>query len=452
MTTSAWSEVNVRDMLTWTRERLLEHQWQRLRAITRHAYDRSAMYRRLWDRGGVTPDDITSLADIGKLPLITKQDFAQSQENRPPYSDNLTVLPHTLVRTHLMPGPTGNALLVDPVTAHDVDMAINIGELLYRIAGVTEDDVAINTRPFGFSPAGLFMQQALERIGANTCAVAIDQGQRAIDAITLLRPSMIEAFTTQCVSLGRLALSHGIDPAKQWGVRTLVIGGEPGGGAPAVRRELAQIYGNPQILEYGGTVETRMVFMECREHAGLHAAEPFTLIEVLNPESLVPSPPGEPGLLVLTSLYREGYPVIRYNTGDIVRLVPQRCACGLHFQRIGGYLGRYTSVVRAGGRNQFPEPLTAAMKEFSEVTSFQVFMSRESEAGQDRIDIRLESAQGLSSERLREIEEKMLSVMTPDSGVCVRAEQVTTGTLPHNARFNVIVDERKGLYEFTRTA
>lgn len=433
-------------MLSWTREQLRAHQDRRLAVIGEHAYAASPFYRRLWDEHGVTGADLRGVEDLRRFPIVTKRDIGASQDREPPFGEHLAVDPSELSRTHVNTGPSASGLQFDAATLGDVQMAADIGELLFRIAGVTERDVVINTRQFGFTPAGLFMQQAFEQLGANVAPMGIEDNRRLVRSLTALRPTAIESFTTQCVQLALTARELGIDPAEDWSIERLLIGGEPGGGSAAVREQLAELYGDPVVVEYYGSAEVRLAGMESPAQVGFHLAEPFTVFELLDPESLEPVDEGEEGVLVVTSLYRWGAPMIRINTEDVTTLHTGPCPTGMPFARAGKILGKRGGIVRAGGKNIYPEPLIGAVRRFAEVERFRLLVSRESVAASDRLAIEVAADAELGAERLDAIREDLRSVLDPEPGIVVECRQVPVDAIPPTARFAPIVDERAGAY------
>lgn len=431
--------------LKWSRERLLEHQQSRLGPVAEHAYANTRFYRRLWDEAGVTGSDLRSEDDLRRFPVITKRDIGASQDADPPFGEHLAVAASDLSRTHVNTGPSSTSLQFDAVTPADVQMAADIGELLFRIAGVSETDTVVNTRQFGFTPAGLFMQESLEQIGANVAPMGLEDNLRLVNAMTQLRPTVIESFTTQCLRIAQTAIDLDINPA-DWSIERLLIGGEPGGGSSAVRAELARLYGDPLVLEYYGSAEVRLAGIECPHNDGMHLAEPFTVFELLDPDSFQPVPPGSEGVVVATSLYRWGSPMIRINTEDVATLTTEPCACGAPFARIQKILGKRSGIVRAGGKNQYPEPIVSAMRRFPEVERFRMLVRRESIASTDIIDFEVEANSELPAELLNRMCEEMRSVVDVEPGVPVELRQVSAGTIPADARFTPLVDQREGVY------
>jgi phenylacetate-CoA ligase len=199
--------------------------------------------------------------------------------------------------------------------------------------------------------------------------------------------SVVFCTPTYALRLAEVARAEGIDlPASP--VRALIVAGEPGGSIPATRARIESAWG-ARVFDHNGLTEVGPMGIECVENpAGLHLLEGDYIIEVLNPESLQPVPAGEIGELVVTNLNRLGSPVIRYRTGDRVRVDPKPCPCGRVFLRLdGGILGRTDDMIHVRGNNVYPAALEGILHRFPEVAEYRVEVRQNGALAELRIDV-----------------------------------------------------------------
>jgi phenylacetate-CoA ligase len=175
--------------------------------------------------------------------------------------------------------------------------------------------------------------------------------------------------------LAEVAAGRGVDPAS-CGIRTTVHAGEPGAGIPAVRRRIESLWA-ARAYDHAGMTEVGAYGFECRAQAGLHVNELEFVFEILDPETGEPVAPGQVGELTLTNLGRWGSPVLRYRSGDRVRLATEPCPCGRTFARLdGGILGRVDDMLIVRGVNVFPSALEGIVRRFPVVDEFQIEVTR----------------------------------------------------------------------------
>src|SRR5439155_11332980 len=184
------------------------------------------------------------------------------------------------------------------------------------------------------------------------------------------RATVVLCTPTYALHLAQFAAEQGV---RIEGVRSVIVAGEPGGSIPAVRARIEAAW-NARVFDHSGMTEVGPVAIECPENpAGLHVLEADYLAEVIDPDTLEPTPQGTTGELVLTTLGRLGSPLIRYRTGDLVCVDPDPCPCGRTFARLrGGILGRGDDMIHLRGNNLHPSTLEAVIRRIDEVAEYRV--------------------------------------------------------------------------------
>ena len=192
---------------------------------------------------------------------------------------------------------------------------------------------------------------------------------------------------TYALRLAEVAHEEGLD-LRMGQVRALIVAGEPGGSIFATRGRIEAAWG-ARVFDHFGLTEVGPIAMECRENpGGIHVLENECVAEVIDPQTLQPVPPGQPGELVLTNLGRWGSPVIRYRTGDLVRVDPNPCPCGRSFLRLdGGILGRTDDMIHVRGNNVFPAALEAVIRRFPEVAEYRVEVQQSGSLAALRVEV-----------------------------------------------------------------
>ena len=372
---------------TLERERLREHQWRRLRALVDEIYGApgNAYWRAAWARAGVRgPDDVKTWEDFRRLPCATKRDLVENQAASPPFGTNLTYPLDQYVRVHQTSGTTGTPLRwLD--TQASWEWWAHCWRFVLAAAGLGPGDRVYFPFSFGLFIgfwAGFEGARALGALaipGGGTDSVARLTAMRSLGATALV------CTPSYALHLAETARERGIDAAAL-PVRVTVHAGEPGAGIPAVRARIEAAWG-ARTFDHAGMTEMGAYGYECVAQCGLHVNESEFIAEVLDPVTGAPAPEGE---LVLTNLGRLGSPVIRYRTGDRVRLADASCACGRTFARLdGGILGRLDDMLIVRGVNVFPSAVEGIVRRFAAVEEFQIEVFRNGELDEARILVEL---------------------------------------------------------------
>jgi phenylacetate-CoA ligase len=284
--------------------------------------------------------------------------------------------------------------------------------------------------PFSF---GLFVGFWSGFEGARTLgALAIPGGGQdsptRLHALRDLGATALVCTPSYALHLAEVAASQGLDPARL-GVRVTLHAGEPGAGIPAVRRRIEALWG-AKAYDHAGMTEVGAYSFECAAQAGPHVNELEFVAEVLDPESGRPVGPGEVGELTLTNLGRWGSPVLRYRSGDRVRLAAAPCPCGRTFVRLeGGILGRIDDMLIVRGVNVFPSALEGIVRRFEAVAEFQIEVFRR--GALDEVRLLLEFDAGLQpSEAAGRVVVQVTEAVRRDLGIRVDVAAVPARSLP----------------------
>jgi phenylacetate-CoA ligase len=381
-----------RALETLSPERLGEYQWRRLRALVDEIYGApgNAFWRATWAKAGVrAAGDIDAWNDFERLPLTCKSDFVDDQAAHGPFGTNLTYPLERYVRVHQTSGTTGAPLRwLD--TQASWDWWARCWGFVLAGAGIGPGDRVYF--PFSF---GLFIGFWAGFEGARALgALAIPGGGQdstsRLAAMQAMGATALVCTPSYALHLGETARERGLDPAKL-AVRVTVHAGEPGAGIPAVRARIEAQWG-ARAFDHAGMTEMGAYGYECAAQAGLHVNGAEFIAEVLDPATLAPAQEGE---LVLTNLGRAGSPVIRYRTGDRVRVADAPCPCGRTFLRLeSGILGRLDDMLIVRGVNVFPSAIEGIVRRFAAVDEFQIEVFRAGELDEARVLIEVADGDG----------------------------------------------------------
>lgn len=318
---------------TLPREDLEAVQLRRLRALVERVYHLVPFYRRRLDDAGVKPEDIRSLADLELLPFTTKQDIRDN------YPFGLFAVPmEQIVRIHASSGTTGKPTPV-AYTQRDLNTWADLMARTLAACGVHRGDIVHIAYGYGLFTGGLGFHYGVERLGAAVIPVSGGQTRRQIMLIQDFGPTVLCCTPSFALYLAEVAEEMGVD-FRQTKLRVGIFGAEPW--SEAMRTEIEarlhldalDIYGLSEIIGPG-------VAVECLEAKhGLHLFEDHFLPEIIDPVTLKRLPPGELGELVITTLTKEAFPLIRYRTRDITAIDYAPCVCGRTLARIRRIQGR----------------------------------------------------------------------------------------------------------------
>jgi phenylacetate-CoA ligase len=380
----------------------------------------NTFYRHKLNEVGVKhPQDIKTRDDLRRLPFTVKQELSADQVAHPPYGTNLTFPRQSYTRIHQTSGTTGEPLLCLD-TKESWNWWASCWTAVYNAAGVTPMDrifFAFSFGPFiGFWSA----YEGAQTIGALSVPGGGMSTRQRARAILVHDISVLVCTPTYALHLAEVAEQEGLAIADS-SVRITIQAGEPGASLPATKNRIETAWG-ARCYDHAGATEVGAWGFECMAQEGLHVNEGEFIFEVIDPATGDPAMEGE---LVITNLGRVGMPIIRYRTGDRVKLQTTPCECGRTFQRLeSGVIGRVDDALIIRGINVFPSAIENIVRRFPEVGEFAADVYRRGEL--DELEIRLEVRSAEPHNVATVVAQDILNGL----GLRVQVEPVPYGTLP----------------------
>ncbi len=405
---------------TLNREALEQIQLEKLKLLLAQVLKSNTFYqRKLKDAGVEEPEDLRTLKDYRQLPFTTKAELSADQEAHPPYGTNITFPRSQYIRIHQTSGTTG-----EPLRWLDTEESwrwwARCWGAVYNAAGVKSGDsifFAFSFGPFiGFWSAheGARLMGALSIPGGGMTSL------QRVRAIRYNDISVLICTPTYALHLAEIAEAEGVDIANS-SVRITIHAGEPGASLPATKARIESAWGS-RCYDHTGATEVGAWGFECQAQSGVHLNEGEFIFDVINPDTEESADEGE---LVVTNLGRVGTPVIRYRTGDWVKLQTEPCECGRSFRQLkAGIIGRIDDVLIVRGVNVYPSAIENIVRGFPEVGEYVVDVFRSGEL--DEMEIRLEIRATDTEEILIAVVQRIRNAL----GLRVKAKTVPHGTLP----------------------
>ena len=394
---------------TLPREKLNALQFGKLQAMCRELWDRNCFYTSKWKTAGVSPDDLRSLDDLPRLPFTKKGELMEDQAANGPFGTNLTYPLNHYVRMHQTSGTTGVPLKV--LDTHESwDWWGRCWGHVLAGAGVTSQDRLFMAFAFGPFIGFWAAVEGARKIGAVMVPGGGRDSQQRLELMREVGATVLCCTPTYALRLAEVANELGFDLA-HIPMKATVHAGEPGANIPSTKNRI-QTSWHAKCFDHAGASEVGAHSFECQEQpGGTHLIESEYIAEVINPKTGERVPEGERGELVLTNLGRWGFPVIRYRTGDLVKMNHERCACGRSFARFeGGILGRADDMVTVRGVNVFPAGVENIIRKFAEVDEFRVTVRKHKQMDEMEIEVELaESADPAIAQKLAMKLDTMLS-------------------------------------------
>lgn len=368
---------------TASRDEIAALQLQRIRWSLRHAYDNVPFYRAKFDAAGVHPDDLHSLSDLAKFPFTVKQDLRDN------YPFGMFAVPREqIARVHASSGTTGQPTVVG-YTKNDLDMWADVVARCMRASGLRRGDVLHNAYGYGLFTGGLGVHGGAEKLGLTVVPVSGGMTQRQVRLIEDFGAAGITVTPSYALSILDEYAAQGRDPRKS-PLKVGIFGAEPW--TNAMRREIEEAFDMHAVDIYGlSEVIGPGVANECVETKdGLHIWEDHFYPEVINPDTGEVLPDGELGELVFTSLTKEGFPIIRYRTRDLTRLLPGTARSMRRMEKI---TGRSDDMIILRGVNVFPTQIEEQLMTVPALAPhFQIELTRPDRM--DEMGVHVELAEG----------------------------------------------------------
>ena len=355
---------------TMSRGELEEIQLAKLKHIVRYAYDRVPFYKKKYDEAGVAPDDIKTLDDIRRLPFVTKDDL----RNNYPYG-LLAVPMDDIVRIHASSGTSGKPTVV-AYTKNDLDMWSDCMARLIVAAGGRKSDIVQIAFGYGLFTGALGLHQGWEKIGATVVPASSGNTERQIMLMKVLGVTALVATPSYALYIAEMMDKLGYK-REDFKLRIGLFGSEAS--SAEMHAELARKLGVLPTDNYGlSEIIGPGVSGECTLKCGMHINEDHFLCECLDRETFEPIAEGEYGELVITTLSKEGLPMIRYRTKDITRITKEPCKCGRTFARMDRIIGRSDDMLIIRGVNVFPTQIEGVLLNIPEVGgNYEIIVTRE---------------------------------------------------------------------------
>ena len=376
---------------TLPREELEAIQLERLKETVHRVYQKVPAYRKKMDEAGVRPEDIKCLADLAKLPFVTKQDM---RDNYP--FGLFAVEKDQLVRIHASSGTTGKPTVVG-YTKGDLDTWTECVSRIACMGGATSKDVAQICFGYGMFTGALGLHYGLENIGAAIVPSSTGNSQKQIMYMQDFETSLLVATPSYALRLAEVAREMGVDPRKDLKVKIGLVGSELL--TDAMRDEMHKYWGEDMLITSNYGMSELMgpgVSGECEYLEGMHINEDYFIPEIIDPVTGEVLPEGEKGELVITCIKKEGLPLIRYRTKDITRLNYSKCKCGRTLCRMDNLSGRSDDMLKIRGVNVFPSQIEEVILSFEELgPHYEIVVERDGYL--DRLTVKVELAHSTDS-------------------------------------------------------
>ncbi len=421
------------------REALEALQLKRLQHVAQRVYHTVGFYRKSFDQASVNPDDIRTLDDLKKLPFTTKDDLRDN------YPFGLFAVPmSSVVRMHASSGTTGQSTVVG-YTKRDIETWSELMARCFAAAGVTRNDIVHNAYGYGLFTGGLGAHYGAEKLGASVIPMSGGNTKRQIVILQDFGPTAICCTPSYALTLAEAGMEMGID-MRSLKLRVGILGAEPW--SEKMRLEIENklnivalnIYGLSEVIGPG-------VSMECVEgREGMHIFEDHFIVETIDPDSGEVLPPGEQGELVFTTITKEAFPLIRYRSRDISRIITAPCRCGRSFVRMERVSGRSDDMLIIRGVNVFPSQIESVLMGIEGLEPhYQLIVDRVETL--DTLEVRVEVSESIFSDEIKVLQslEKRISKDLKDYlGVTAQVKLVEPKTIQRfEGKAQRVIDKRQ---------
>lgn len=407
---------------------LNEMQFDLLKKQLSNLKERSAFYAKKY--ADFDPATVQTQEDFENIPFTEKSDLREA------YPLGLTAVPEEkIVRIHSSSGTTGTPVII-PYTQKDVDDWATLFARCYEMAGVTNKDRIQITPGYGLWTAGIGFQAGAERIGAMTVPMGPGNTEKQLQFMRDMQTTVLTATSSYALLLAeeiqargirdQIALKKGIIGSERWSQKM----------RERIKNELGiqiyDIYGLTEVYGPG-------IGISCDYDQGMHYWDDYIYIEILDPETLKPVPDGEWGEICITTLVKEGAPLIRFRTHDLSRIIPGECPCGSKFPRLDVIQGRTDDMMKIKGVNVFPRQIEEVLGMFPELSSeYQIRISHL--AGRDTMRIYVETD---GTHDFLKTAERIANEVKNKVGFTPLVKVVEIGLLPRSEKKSKrVIDER----------
>jgi len=426
---------------TLPREALEALQLKRLQQVVQRVYHTVGFYKRTFDAAGATPDDIRTISDLQRLPFTTKQDLRDN------YPFGLFAVPmSSVVRLHASSGTTGRSTVVG-YTHRDIETWSELVARCFVAAGLTKNDIIHNAYGYGLFTGGLGAHYGAEKLGASVIPMSGGNTKRQLMILQDFGPTAICCTPSYALNLAEQGGAMGVD-MRALKLRVGIFGAEPW--SDKMRDEIENVMDITALNIYGlSEIMGPGVAMECQEgREGMHVFEDHFLVETIDPATGKVLPPGETGELVFTTLTKEAFPLIRYRTRDISRLITAPCRCGRTHFRMDRVEGRSDDMLIIRGVNVFPSQIEAVLVGIQGVEPhYQLIVDREGTL--DTLEVQVEVSDALFSNAdevrvLQKIEKRISKDLKDYLGITAKIKLVEPKSIQRSeGKASRVIDKRQ---------
>lgn len=364
---------------TETPQQRATRQWQAVQTLLAEAVGASAEFQTRLATAGIKPQDIGSLDDFAAIPVLRKKDLSRLQQEKG-LEWFLTVQPGQLSRIYQSPGPIYDPEGLGPDFWGWTEA--------FFAAGFRRGDLVQMTFSYHLTPAGLMLEEPLRTLGCGVIPAGPGNTDIQLQLLQDLPVTGFVGMTSFLKILGEKTLKNGLDPKKVFRLKTAFVAAERL--TETLRTEVQDMFGL-RICQGYGTADVGCIAHECLDLGGMHLSS-RCLVEICDPQTGRPLPPGSMGEVVVTPL-TTGYPLIRLATGDLSRLLDTPCACGRTAPKLQGILGRVDDTAKVRGQFVYPAQVAKMLAKFPEIVGHQVVL--DNPAGKDRLILRLKISEAV---------------------------------------------------------
>ena len=420
------------------REDLEQLQLERLQSTLYRVGTHVPFYKKKFEELKLNFGDIKSLDDLRRLPFTVKQDLRDN------YPYGLFAVPlRDVVRVHSSSGTTGLATVVG-YSRNDIKNWSNLVARVLTGAGVTKDDVIQIAFGYGLFTGGFGLHYGAERLGASVIPISAGNTKRQIQIMQDFKTTALVCTPSYALVIADTMMEMGINPSGL-SLRYGLFGAEPW--SEAMRHEINEKLGIRATDNYGlSEVMGPGVAGECEECNGLHINEDHFLLEIIDPDTLEPVEPGEIGELVITTLTKEAFPMIRYRTRDLTRFIPEPCPCGRTFTRMQRVMGRTDDMLIIKGVNVFPVQIEKVLFEIKGTEPhYQIIVERENHS--DKVTVLVEVTESIFFDQMkkqRQMVDHIKARLASELGIGVQVKLVEDKTLERSeGKTQRVIDKRQ---------
>jgi len=416
---------------TMDRETLKALQLHKLKTLCHWADAESDFHGRKFNDAGFQPDQLKSLDDLRRIPLMTRAEWMECQAEKPLFGDLVTASRDEAIRYHLTSGTSGRQPLRVLDSMKDWEWIAEMWCYGFWAFGVRPTDTVFFAFSYGSFIGFWGAHYCCEKIGSLVLPSGNMTTEGRVKQLVEMEATTVCATPTYALRMAQVARELGIDlPSSR--VNKLIVSGEPAGSIPAVKKMLEQQWG-AKCGDTAGMTEigTIMIFECSHQPGGTHIIEDNFIEEVVDPETLEPVGYGEEGERIVTSFGRGFIPLLRYRTGDLVMKMPwQKCSCGRTFDWYeGGIRGRTDDMKLIRGTNVYPRAVEAIVREYEEIDEFQILVWRKDNV-QDEITVKIEVKPDVDAEVGELLPRLGRDLAAAHEGLRFNVEAVAYGTLP----------------------